>query len=521
MRFEGSEREPIPGARRARRQNDAERVELTLVLRRRSLPSEFPDVIGEGRQRPTERTYLSREEFAVRHGARADDLERVKEFARVHHLELGAISVGGRTVQVAGPAHVLARLFGTKLERWSYPGGEYRGRTGSLTLPKELEGAVVAVLGLDNRPQARPHFRRHRAVAPSDVSYRPPTVAAAYDFPAGTDGSGQTIGLLELGGGFSAADLASYFAVLGLPAPSVTVVSVDGAQNTPTGDPNGPDGEVELDLEVAGSTAPGARLVTYFAPNTDQGFLDGITQSIHDSTNRPSVLSISWGGPESSWTAQARAAIAAACEDAATMGISILVAAGDSGASDGGPSGTLTVDFPASSPFVTSCGGTRLLLSEGRIASEVVWNETALGEGATGGGVSQVFPRPSYQSGANVPAAPNGFAGRGVPDVAGDADPTTGYSVLVDGAGTVIGGTSAVAPLWAALLARVNQSLGAPVGFANPLLYTPADVASFHDIVSGNNDGYTAGPGWDPCTGWGTPDGNRLLQAMRSGPSAP
>ncbi|MGD0249777.1 MAG: S53 family peptidase, partial [Thermoplasmata archaeon] len=302
---------------------------------------------------------------------------------------------------------------------------------------------------------------------------------------------------------------------------AVVAVSVDGAQNIPTGDPNGPDGEVELDLEVAGSVAPGARLVAYFAPNTDRGFLDGLTRAIHDSTHRPSIVSISWGGPESSWTGQARAALAAACEDAATMGISILVAAGDHGAGDGVPTGGPTVDFPASSPYVTACGGTRLLMKASQIASEVVWNELAIGEGATGGGVSQSFPLPSYQLGANVPKAPNGFVGRGVPDVAGDADPASGYSVRVDGSDTVIGGTSAVAPLWAALLARVNQSLGAAAGFVNPLLYSPAGVASFHDITSGNNDGYSAGPGWDPCTGWGTPDGSRLLLSLRSPPASP
>ncbi len=254
----------------------------------------------------------------------------------------------------------------------------------------------------------------------------------------------------------------------------MTVVSVDGAQNAPTGSPDGPDAEVELDLEVAGSLAPGSKIVVYFAPNTDQGFLDGVSQAIHDATHRPSVLSISWGGPESSWTTAARTALNAAIEDGAALGVTVLVAAGDQGASDGVASGALTVDFPASSPFATGCGGTRLLLQAGEIASEVVWNDQAQGEGSTGGGVSEAFPLPSFQAQADVPKAPNGFVGRGVPDVAGDADPTTGYSVYVDGAPTVIGGTSAVAPLWAALVARLNQALGAPVGFLDPFLYSPA-----------------------------------------------
>jgi kumamolisin len=516
MKLDGSEREPLLGARRVGPTGGDERVALSILLRRRVSATKFLDVVQLGRLPPPQRSYLAREDFAARHGAHPDDVDRVKAFAHAHGLEVGFVSIGARIVQVEGPARVVSRVFGVTLEQWSYPGGAYRGRTGPLSVPKELEGVVVGVFGLDDRPQARPPFRRHKALAASDVSYTPPTVAAAYDYPTGTNGSGETIAILELGGGFSAADLATYFGQLGLSAPAVTVVSVDGAQNAPTGNPDGPDGEVELDLEVAGSVAPGAHLVVYFAPNTDRGFLDGLTQAIHDTTNRPSIISISWGGAESSWTAQARDALNSACEDAATMGISVLVAAGDNGASDGAPSGALTVDFPASSPFVTACGGTRLLLAGGQITSEVVWNELSVGEGATGGGVSQAFPLPSFQADANVPKAPNGFVGRGVPDVAGDADPASGYSVYVDGNKTVIGGTSAVAPLWAALIARINQSIGAAAGFLNPFLYSPNGAATFHDVTSGNNDGYSAGPGWDPCTGWGTPDGSRLLQSLRS-----
>ena len=521
MRLEGSDKQPPRDARRVGRVEASSRVDLTLLLRRRSPPPLFPDVVRLGRLAPSRRSYLTREEFARLHGAHPDDVARVASFARAQGLLLGPTLLGARTIQVAGSADLVSRLFEVSLELWDLAGTGYRIRTGSISLPKDLEGVVVGVFGLDNRPQARPHFRRHKTLATSDRAYPPPTVADAYDFPPGTDGSGQTIALLELGGGFSPSDLATYFGSLGVPAPTVTVVSVDGATNAPTGDPEGPDGEVELDLEVAGSVAPGAHLVVNFAPNTDRGFVDGLTQAIHDATNRPSIVSISWGGPESSWTAQSRAALNAACEEGAAMGVSVLVAAGDLGASDGAPQGALTVDFPASSPFATGCGGTRLLLSGDAIASEVVWNELAIGEGATGGGVSEAFALPSYQADARVPAAPNGFVGRGVPDVAGDADPTTGYSVRVDGSDTVIGGTSAVAPLWAALLARINQSLGTPAGFVNPLLYSASGQATFHDVTSGNNDGYSAGPGWDPCTGWGTPDGSRLLQALRSLPVAP
>jgi kumamolisin len=514
MKLRGSEREPVPRAHRLGSIVGTDRVELAILLRRSTLSLPFPDVGRVGQLPVGSRRYMTREEFVRLHGARPDDVETIRTFARDAGLEVGAVSMAARIVQLTGPAGVVAQQFGVSLGRWTHPGGSYRGRIGPINLPDGFEEAVVGVFGLDNRPQARTHFRRNKTPGPSDVAYSPPTVAEAYSYPAGTDGSGETIALLELGGGFTASDLTNFFGHLDLPTPSVTTVSVDGATNSPTGDPDGPDGEVELDLEVAGSVAPGCRFVVYFAPNTDRGFLDGLTTAIHDTVHRPSIVSISWGGPEDSWTAQAQAALNSAIQDAATLGVSVVIAAGDNGATDGEVSGSLTVDFPASSPFAVACGGTRLLLDGGRIASEVVWNEIATREGATGGGVSRIFARPSYQVKANVPSAPNGFVGRGVPDVAGNADPASGYSVFVDGHSTVIGGTSAVAPLWAALLARFNQKLGGSVGFANPFFYTPAGAASFHDVTIGNNDGYSAAPGWDPCTGWGTPDGVALLQVL-------
>ncbi len=408
--------------------------------------------------------------------------------------------------------------FGCSLRRWADGVGEYRARAGPLLVPEPLRGRLRAVLGADTRPQARPHFRIHQSPSPTDVSYLPPQVATAYSFPPTADGTGETIGLLELGGGYSAADLSTFFAEVGLAVPSVTAVGVDGGSNAPTGDPNGPDGEVELDVEVAGSCAPGAQLVVYFAPNTDQGILDGLTAALHDRTPAPSIVSVSWGAPEESWTGQAMSALNDACADAATLGVSVFAAAGDQGASDGAKGGALEVDFPASSPYVIGCGGTQLRLGPPR--TEVVWNELAIGEGATGGGVSAVYPPPSFQSDASVPDRPDGQPGRGVPDVAGNADPATGYRIVVDGAWTVIGGTSAVGPLWAALAARWNQMLGRPVGFVTPSLYATAARPGFTDIVSGNNDGFLAGPGWDACTGWGSPIGNRLASAL-SGADAP
>jgi len=519
----GSERTLLPGSRKIGPSDPKEQIQVTVFLRRGSSPKQFPDVEKIGKLPPAQRSHLSRAQFASRHGARPADIKKIRAFATQNGLKVVEVSRPRRSVLLSGSVAGFSRAFGVELNSYQHPTGTCRMRSGTIQIPAALSGIIEGVFGLDNRPQAKPHFRIRKQLQnpvvraqASSVSFNVPQVAQAYDFPAGTTGSGQTIGILELSGGYRATDLATYFKNLGIAAPTVTAVSVDGGTNSPTGDPNGADGEVELDIEVAGAVAPSAKIAMYFTPNTDQGFLDALTTAVHDTKLQPAVVSISWGGPESSWTQQALNAFNSACEDASTIGVTILVASGDDGSSDGVSSGTPTVDFPASSPFVLACGGTKLTLSGTTISSEQVWNELSSGEGATGGGVSEVFALPSYQLSANVPKAPNGFVGRGVPDVAGDADPESGYNVLVDGQQTVIGGTSAVAPLWAGLLARIKPVARKNVGYLNPLLYTGNVESTLHDITSGSNGAYSAGPGWDACTGLGTPDGAALLAALGS-----
>jgi kumamolisin len=523
----GSKRTLLPGSRKIGPSDPQQQIQVTVFLRRGSSPKQFPDLEKLGKLLPAQRSHLSRAQFASRHGARSADVKKIRKFATQNKLKVVEVSRPRRSVLLNGSIAAFSSAFGVELNSYQHPTGTCRMRTGTIQIPAALSGIIEGVFGLDNRPQAKPHFRIRkqsqdsaaRAQAAS-ASYNATQVSQAYDYPAGTTGSGQTIGILELSGGYRSSDLNIYFKNLGITTPTVTAVSVDGATNSPTGDPNGPDGEVELDIEVAGAVAPFAHIAMYFSPNTDQGFLDALTTAVHDATLKPAVVSISWGGPESSWTQQALTAFNSACEDASTIGVTILAASGDDGSTDGASSGTPTVDFPAASPYVLACGGTKLTLSGAKISSEQAWSELSSGEGATGGGVSEVFALPTYQQSANVPKAPNGFVGRGVPDVSGDADPESGYNVLVDGQQTVIGGTSAVAPLWAGLLARINQSLEKNVGYLNPLLYTKNIEATLHDITAGSNGTYSAGPGWDACTGLGTPDGAALLAAL-SNPTSP
>jgi kumamolisin len=457
---------------------------------------------------------LSRRNFTELHGADGDDIIAVEEFVTAHGFSITRIDPAARTITIRGALDKLASLFEARVEMRQIDGRSLRSRAGQLWVPDELKDRVIAVLGFDERAAA--HSRRQHSKSAQPVSFTPVQISKLYSFPQVT-AQNQTIALIELGGGFNPSDLQKYWKQLGIANVPVTAVSVDGAQNTPTGDPDSADAEVVLDIEVAGAVAPGARIAVYFAPNTDQGFLDAINAAIHDTVRKPSVISISWGAAESSWTPQAMNAFNAAFHDAALLGITVCAASGDNGSSDGDLDGHPHVDFPASSPWVLACGGTRMLASNGKIQSETVWNDGTNG-GATGGGVSRHFSKPSYQNNVKVPK-PTGTAntsGRGVPDVAGVADPETGYTILVDGQEGVVGGTSAVAPLWAGLVALFNAQLGKNLGWFHPVIYgTFAQHKALHDITSGTNGAYDALPGWDACTGMGTPNGQAMLSLLK------
>jgi kumamolisin len=486
-------------------------LEVSLIVRR-GASDEFRARVAELASGGAGRPCLSREEFAQRHGADPADLAAVRAFASAQGLTVVQEHAARRTVVVSGTVAQFNAAFQVQLQQMQHDSCSYRGRTGSIALPTSLDGVVEAVLGLDSRPQAAPHFRI-RPAASRATSFTPPQVASLYGYPSGT-GSGQCVALIELGGGFRPADLHTYFKGLKVASPTVTAVSVDHARNAPSGDANGPDGEVMLDIEVVGAIAPQAKIAVYFAPNTDAGFLDAITTAIHDTTHKPSVISISWGGPESTWTAQAMTAMDQAFQAAATLGITVCIASGDNGSSDGVNDGGDHVDFPASSSFALACGGTSLKASASAINGETVWNDGATG-GASGGGISGFFPKPTWQASLNAVDAQGkvvALTQRGVPDVAGNADPQTGYEVRVDGTASVIGGTSAVAPLWAALIARANQLSGKPAGFINPHLYQ--NPKALRDITSGNNGDFVAAAGWDACTGLGSPNGAALRSVI-------
>ena len=514
----GSYRKPVPAAQIVGPVDAGTPIEVTLVLRRRA---PLPDQAATG--------VISGPDLAAQFGADPADVDMVSTTVTQAGARVIERDPASRRVRISGTAAILQALFGTTLQQARVTDADghtldVRHRTGDLSVPAALAGVVTAVMGLDDRPQAR--VRLQVAAAAAGTSYTPLDLAKIYAMPAGTDGTGQTLAIIELGGGFGPTDLDTYFSGLGLSTPAVTAVGVDGAVNAAGKDPQGADGEVLLDIEVAGAIAPKANVLVYFAPNTDAGFLDAVSTAAH-ATPTPTSISISWGQSEDAWTAQARTAMDQAFADASAMGVTVTAAAGDSGSSDTAAGGNAVhVDFPAASPHVLACGGTSLVADpvSGSVTSETVWNNGP-GQGATGGGVSDTFARPSWQATAGVPSSrrqPSSHrsgAGRGVPDVAANADPRTGYQVFVDGKAMVFGGTSAVAPLWAALVCRLAQALGRPLGLLQPALYAAAQPGitppGFRDITSGNNGHYKAAPGWDPCTGLGVPNGTALLAALK------
>ena len=494
---------PDPSCRRIGDVPADERIEVSIYLKPRNGGSE------------TANSGDPRSDLAARRGAlHANDFKLLQDFAQEHGLSVLAIEPARRLMRLSGTAAQFQSAFRTRLAHYDDGRQRFRGRSGALQLPADLHPIVESVLGLDSRPAAKPRLVLRPAAQISD-SFLPNNVARLYAFPTAMTGKDQCIALIELGGGFNDSDTAAAFSAMGISPPTVVAVSVDGGSNTPTPD-DGADGEVALDIQVAGGAAPEARIAVYFAPNTDAGFVDAISSAAHDTTNAPSVISISWGSAEANWTEQATQSMNSALQDAANINVSVFVASGDNLSTDGVNDGQAHVDFPASSPWAIGCGGTSISVDGTAISRETVWND---GDSGDGGGISDLFPVPTFQQNAALPPSVNdGQIRRGVPDVAGNAAPSTGYQIVVNGQTQVVGGTSAVAPLWAGLTALINQGAPTPVGFFLPFLYANPtllrQITTGDNIPSDSDIGYSAGPGWNACTGLGVPNGESLYVAL-------
>lgn len=526
----GSERRPpVDGAERLDAPPEDTQAFVVVRLYPRADPPRLESIQA---LLPGKAHYLTIEEFEKSYGAKPEGIKLLKRFAAENGLEVVEANEGKRLVILSGPVSKLAEAFGVGLEPYKYTqrcGSRqqevtrtYRNREGPVHVPAELVPYVQSVFGLDDRDQSQSHT--HAPGTPgSDSRLILQEVMERYHFPAGATGKGQTIAILEFGSGYRDSDLEEYFKRVSPNRALPEKISVLGGQNDPTGPDQG-DGAT-LDITVAGTVAPGAKIAVYFSPDTTAGQLAALAAAIHDKERRPSVVSISWGDPEARYTGQFLDAMNEELQVAALLGITVCCSSGNDGSTGGEPKGD-HVMFPASSPFALACGGTDSHDLSQPITQDFAWNA---GLGAlTGGGMSNHFPLPDWQDGIGVqtPHALTVSDKRALPDVAGHAD---GYQVVVAGKDIRLGGTSSVAPLWAGLVALLNQQLGTRLGLLSPLLYTVLNH-TLNDVQQGNNAGFFAGRGWDACTGLGTPDGVRLLTALRtlklltaleSGPSSP
>jgi kumamolisin len=541
-----------PAPRNAKRLGNVEHnkhVEVTVTLRGPKLP----DVSTVAKKA------LSRRQLAAQYGAKAADADMVARGLKNYGLTVENISLGSRGMRVSGSVAQMEAAFQAKLGIYrSITQGDFRGREGDIRIPAELNGIVTGVFGLDERRVAQRRLpvaaaRRVPAKAPAKGKaprrtgglqpLGPADFEARYNFPPGT-GKGQQIGIAEIGGGYFHGDLEAYCSKFGRPVPKVTTVSVGLKPLTLKQINQLPEKgrnrellattEVMMDVQGVAGLCPGAEIFVYFTPFNQKGWVDLLDTVISGSPAKPVTLSISYGLPEddSDWSKAARKVINDRLHAAALLGITVCVASGDDGSGDGLTDGRSHVDFPSSSPFVLSVGGTMLTGTKTTVA-EVAWWESpgthAGNGGATGGGVSVLFPRPKWQR-VHIKSLNSGsIDGRVTPDVSALAGPPL-YDLILLGVDRPNGGTSASAPLWAALIARLNANLPFKKRqrFLTPLLYeklpggkTVGQLALL-DITVGQNAsypkpgvGYHAEIGYDAVSGWGAPNGKELLIRLR------
>jgi kumamolisin len=414
------------------------------------------------------------------------------------------------------PAQLLMEIFGATVQLYRDGAQTFQARTGVLHIPREIAPWTRAVVGFDQRP-LRPLLRGASGEAADGLW--PTQIAELHGIPLDRDVSHQCVGIIAMGGGYQTSDLAKALDRMERRPPTVVDVSVGGVTNQ-FSDGGRDDQEIALDLQVLAGLLPDARIAIYFTGNTAEALGNAIDQAVRDDVNHPKVLSISWGSPEFYWTAPRREVVCAALCDAARLGVSVVVAAGDQLATSGLTDGRAHVWFPASSPYVLGCGGTAVTLADSAVIGEAVWHDGAIG---TGGGISDCYPTADFQTGMGLPPSVNdGHQGRGVPDVAALASDMPGYRIVVGDTEITKDGTSAATPLWAALIAMANAARGSPLGLVTPRLYAAPEL--MRPIITGDNKqngiGYDAREGWCACTGLGVPRGADIIAALSDVPVA-
>ena len=464
------------------------------------------------------RSVLTSDEFSQQFSAPTIDINSVTNFVNQYGLTVTKVYPETASMKVIGTVDQFNNAFGITLINVTTSTRTYMSYVGAISIPDNLSNIIIGVLGLDNTLE---FIRNSYPGTPSNPPW-PQDLARAYNFPSNggsyqTEGTGTCIGIIELGGGYITQNLTSSFSRIGLPNPTTVDFLIGSGSNNPA-DPNSV--EVMLDIYAASGISPASTQVIYFTDNSEVGFYNGVYAAINDSVNNPNVISISWGIDESLWSGLYRYLMDTVFQQAIVKGITVTVATGDYGSQAYAGRPAYSVQYPGSSPYVLACGGTQITLNgDGTINTEVVWNDGAM---SSAGGISNLYLVPTYQTGLRVKTYPSGttgvIGGRSTPDLSAQA---TGYQFYYGNSNTFItsGGTSAVAPLYAGLIARIVSLLGRNVGFINTKIYR--DTTVFNDITSGNNAapnslGYSATTGWDACTGLGSPNGTAIYNLLKA-----
>ncbi|HTY84937.1 MAG TPA: S53 family peptidase [Silvibacterium sp.] len=528
------------------------RIGFTVVLAAKApLPPVHPRLSARQHSKASthqQSSHLTHAELRQKCGVKEEAAELIESFARKFNLDIVEEAAHRRSMRLAGSAADIARAFKTRFEEFELNGHLFFAHTQPLHVPEAWNGSIESVIGLHSSRQAWP--RRGSSVHGRATSAHIQDLSHAYRFPPNLDGSGQTIGIIEFGGGFHPKDIEQFCAHNRVAAPRITVVKIGSGANRPAShhsvnefldvisgtltlaakeEQSDPfldaqcTAEVTMDLEILAALVPAAHIVVYFASSDEQGLYHAISHAVHDEHYQPGILSISWSMPERTLSGAELKAVEGVLREAAHLGITVCASSGDAGALNGSADGKPSVNYPASSPHCLGCGGTSGKISPSGISEEIVWNAIHFGiKGASGGGVSSLFPLPEWQQGARVPIEPRGKRGRGVPDVAGLADPRYGCEMMIAGRTFASAGTSSVAPMWAALIARFNQALGRRCGHLHPHIYRLGKdrATALRPVLKGDNGLYRAGRGWNACTGYGTPRGDALLAYLRDSPNS-
>lgn len=508
------------------RANSDDKLHFTIFLHPHKKTRALPKLKSLTNLNERNKVIIDRRTYNKKHSSHSAHIQLIEQFAIENNFIILKLNKLERWINVQAKVEDIEKAFRIDIKAVERDSNVYYYFDSEIKIPSALEDIVESISGINRMPiKTSRIFPDETALANTmltGMAVFPQDYTHLYNFPKGLDGSGQCIAIIALAGGYKKKHFKEYFKKIGIPMPHISWKSVDKGKNNPKDDIKSVY-EIYMDVEIAAAMAPGAKIVVYFAQKSANDIMLAMKKALHDRRNRPSIISMSWGGLEKDFKESEKKSLFRVLHEAATLNVTVITSSGDMGSSGTMVGDELNVQLPAVHPLTLAVGGTEVETANGRIMGEKVWNEKqelpVIGPFLfrSGGGFSKELKLPKYQK----KAMPDKFINlnkRGIPDVAANASTLPGILLLVGETEQISMGTSAAAPLWAALVARINQHLNSQglsnCGFLNPYLYSDEVSVTFNSVTKGNIGAYEASEGWDPCTGLGTPNGEKLLLAI-------